>query len=145
LIRGQGIEEQFVVNGWTGGAECFLPALTRAMALRYHEAIDLDPQLNGVPGSALLENWLRDSDASRIPNVHKFNLHGTHRRRIYIVSTETQKRPSASVIFLRHNGSDSDRSRLVVGHGTTWWPRTFEGERAWFCQEFYERALKEAL
>jgi hypothetical protein len=78
LIRGQGIEEKFIVNGWTGGAECFFPALPRPMALRDHETIILDPHLNGVPESALLENWLGDSDASRIPITHKFNLHGTH-------------------------------------------------------------------
>jgi hypothetical protein len=59
LIRGQGIEEQFIVNGWTGGAKCFFPALARPMARRDHETIILDPQLDEVLESALLDNWLR--------------------------------------------------------------------------------------
>ena len=59
------------------------------MARRDHETIILDPQLDEVLESALLDNWLGDSDASRIPNMHKFNLHRRQTPRIYIVSTET--------------------------------------------------------
>jgi len=43
LIRGQGVEDKFVVDGWTGSAECFLLALPRPMALGDHKTIILDP------------------------------------------------------------------------------------------------------
>jgi hypothetical protein len=75
LIRGQGIEEQFIVDGWTGSAGCFFPALARPMVWRDYEMTILDPQLYGVLEAALFENWLGDSDASRIADTHEFNLH----------------------------------------------------------------------
>jgi hypothetical protein len=59
------------------------------MALRDHQTIILDPQLNAILEAALFENWLGDSDASRIANAHKFHLHRRLMPHFYIVITET--------------------------------------------------------
>jgi hypothetical protein len=59
------------------------------MALRDHQTIILDPQLNAIPEAAPFEDWLGDSDPSRIAHAHKINLHRRQIPRIYTVITET--------------------------------------------------------